>query len=829
MARAKTYQARFTAGIFGKRLHAAEDLERFTIGAKDILNGICQAQGGVLKRGGSQDLSRSQSDAYVSRLWPFVSGMGARYMLEFCDQLIRVLSPDGQVIDEIGAEWLTVDTLPGLRFHGAGDILWITTRSHDFYLELRHFGPASWTIQPTPFSAGPFLSENGDGDHTLTASATTGQGVALASSKPIFQAGHVGALFRLRHPSGAMPGDQWEPEADYSGAAQVRNAQKFYEKISPGNLESGRGAPTHEDGTWSDGKIDWVYLHDGAGIVRITAVADATNATCDVLERLPSSDATKYWSEGAFSDAQGFPYGGVVFDERNFLGGTRLKPDTVDGTRFGTIHDHRAETGLREVLATHAIRATPGTKTVAPGRWLAAMQRLLLGTTRGVFSLQGTTETQALAPGEARLRPVSRWGCADVEPEIVGEALFYVQSDGRTLREVGLADDSAAFAVGDASLIADDLMSPGLTRLAFQDGRDPVLWVLRADGQLLGLSIERNEKVRAWHRHVLGGRLEDGPPVIEDIAVLPAGQDGQDELWLLTRRTVAGIPRRRIEALHAPFYGETTRQDRAWVVDAAIRYDGWNADPARTLTVNNAGGEWRADDPVTITASEALFGAGPGAIGVGRRLGFGRGSIPQRQGDVWAPLTLEITAVSSPTAAAGRLRQDWPAGRYRGAATAEWGVAATVLTGLEHLENGDVAVTADGGDGGRYRVTGDQITLSAPAFIATVGYPYDFVVETLNLSPGAGALRGQANRAPKAWVRVLDSLGGAVAAGANKPTPLEPRIGSELYGWPPALRTKGFQAQLNGDSDDELSIRVTQAAPLPFCLLAIKTDIAADD
>ena len=74
----------------------------------------------------------------------------------------------------------------------------------------------------------------------------------------------------------------------------------------------------HLTGTETYGTIDWEYLHDEHGHVKITGYTSATEVTADVHEdqygnsRLPDSavgsgNANTRWSLGAFDGDQGFP------------------------------------------------------------------------------------------------------------------------------------------------------------------------------------------------------------------------------------------------------------------------------------------------------------------------------------------------------------------------------------------------------------------------------------------------------------------------------------------------------------------------------------------
>ncbi len=114
----------------------------------------------------------------------------------------------------------------------------------------------------------------------------------------------------------------------------------------------------------------------------------------------------------------------------------------------------------------------------------------------------------------------------------------------------------------------------GFVRLAFQQDPWRVLWAVRADGVLCGLTYRRDQDVWAWHRHPRSG-------AVRDIAVIPAPDGQSDDLWLLVERTVNGETRRYVEILTQP-HEPTSPADSAGYVflDSSLSYEG---DPVSTL------------------------------------------------------------------------------------------------------------------------------------------------------------------------------------------------------------------------------------------------------
>lgn len=90
--------------------------------------------------------------------------------------------------------------------------------------------------------------------------------------------------------------------------------------------------------------------------------------------------------------------------------------------------------------------------------------------------------------------------------------------------------------------------------------------------------------------------------------------------------------------------------------------------------------------------------------------------------------------------------------------------AATVWTGLDHLEGEEVAILADGISQPRQTVTGGQITLQRPASTVEIGRPIKLRVKLLTpeVTGGAGAALGARQRVNEITVAVRDTVGLAI-------------------------------------------------------------------
>ena len=113
--------------------------------------------------------------------------------------------------------------------------------------------------------------------------------------------------------------------------------------------------------------------------------------------------------------------------------------------------------------------------------------------------------------------------------------------------------------------------------MAYQQEPDSILWCVREDGILAGLTYQRSENVVAWHRHKLGGTFGSGASatgygVVESIASI-SGTLTEDELWVIVKRTINGATKRYVEVFSDFDFDETSAADFKFL-DSHLTYSG---------------------------------------------------------------------------------------------------------------------------------------------------------------------------------------------------------------------------------------------------------------
>ncbi len=218
-----------------------------------------------------------------------------------------------------------------------------------------------------------------------------------------------------------------------------------------------------------------------------------------------------------------------------------------------------------------------------------------------------------------------------------------------------------------------------LVDLAYAENPHSVVWAIRSDGALLGMTYLREQEIWGWHRHDTGNG-----DTFENVCVVAEG--AEDAVYVVVKRTIDGQTKRYIERLASRFF--TDIRD-AFFVDSGLTYDGRN-DTATTLTLSGSG--WTSDDELTLTASASIFVAGD--VGNAYHLNI----VTPADEDTPAYTTTircEVSAYTSGTVVTIRPHINVPVA-FRTVAITDWVKAVDEISGLQHLEGRTVSVFADG-------------------------------------------------------------------------------------------------------------------------------------
>ena len=594
MARVAVELTNFTGGELSPRLDGRTDLTKYTSGCATLENLVVYPHGSAARRPGSTFLAEVANSANKTRLIPFEFSTTQTYMLEFSNLKMRVYKDSGAVLegdktisgitqanpavvtatshgysngDEVvitgvagmtevnGKRFLVADKttntfelqdkdgvdinsssftayssggisnkvfelatpyttaqLFDIKFAQSADVMYITHPLHEVE-KLSRTGHTAWTLTDVDFTGGPFQDVNTTTTTLNPASHTVGTGVAVVAS--------------------AVTG-----------------------------INGGSGFLTTDIGRL-------IYFRDG--YMKVTARADTTNITVEIIKDLGSATASEDWRLGAFSDTTGHPSCVTFFEQRLVFAGTTSQPQTIFFSKSGDYENMDANIG-GTVADDDAIIYTIASNQVNAIRFMTATRTLIIGTAGGEFTVSGGGTDNAITPTNILIKKQSNHGAANVDAIAVGNATLFLQRAKRKIRELAYNFDVDGYIAPDMTILAEHISEGGLTQMAYQQEPNQVIYAVRADGELIGLTYQREQQVTAWHRHIFGGAFGAGKAVCESVAVIPT-DDTEYEVYVIIKRTINGATRRFVEYINNFDFTETDNTTFNFL-DSALAYSG---------------------------------------------------------------------------------------------------------------------------------------------------------------------------------------------------------------------------------------------------------------
>lgn len=746
----------FNAGEWSPKMDARIDLDKYTLACLQLQNFTLLPYGGAVRRAGTQFIAETKDSTKKSRLIPFEFSTEIAYCLEFGDQYIRFYRDGAQLESggspyEIASPFMEADLFQ-IQYVQINDVMYLTHPDHPPQKLIR-IGDVSWTIADVEFDSPPFKDENIDTAKTITPSGTTGS-ITLTASGFTFSSDDVGSSWQLKHLR-----DADSVELSLASTGMTSNTFKVLGDWNvrtynfwAGNLMVKR---SDDDGiTWAvirdfegdgDRNVDAVgteesevllmleFTVDGsytvpsggdpgravleavdafsAGYAEITAVASGgATATATVKNDFAATTATEYWSEGSWSDVNGYPRAVGIYEQRIIYGGNSNQPQTIYGSVVGDYEDFSR--GTNDDQSWQYTIASQQRNEI---QWIIGKQYLEIGTTGGEWLASSGDRQEPLTPSNVSIKRQSTYGSKHIQGLVVNDVTLFVQRQGRKVREFVYTLESDGWKAPDMTLLAEHITKAGVVQLAYEQQPDSILWAIVDDGTLCGMTYERDQDVIGWHRHVTDGSFES-------IAVLYG--DGVDERWVIVNRTIGGSTKRFVERVNPT---EWTDKEDAFYVDSGLSYNG---------------------------------------------------------------------------------------------------AAATVFSGLDHLEGKEVDILADGAVRPSQTVISGQITLSSAASVVHIGLGYESILQPMKLDISLGATsQGQIKQIREIVVRYLDSLGMVWSDGEDEYTLSFRDTAHPMDASPPLFSgQKSILTNAPFDYDGTIILKQTQPLPLTILALTIKSE-----
>lgn len=410
-------------------------------------------------------------------------------------------------------------------------------------------------------AAYPFLAPSTTSG-TLNVAASTGSNIiVVAAGGMTFDAGHIGAIFRIG-----------------GGAFQITSL-------------------------------------DSSTQARVTILVNLTSWGSPVTG----------WQESAWSNYRGWPRTIAYYAKRIVYGGTRTAPDTFWFTEENDINQlsrlaaatydpFSAPTGIEPYSFL------PGGATqLSDIKWMVPRRNLLCGMVGREF-LIGSKGDPAISAEISREQTIgyvtTAYGSRDLNPAESQDVIYFADRAGGVL-EYNFSNDDQNYKGVPISALHDDypktfsdalgyyVSSASIARMVWDQYRK-TLWVLDAAGNVFACTRDRQTNNLAWHTHSFGD-------YVSDVLCLPNPNGLTTDLWLVVTRDAKQYLERVVGSFDADSsYYTGTDYTMPCLTDSSGYY---NPFPGNTITgLDHLDGR---TVEVTIRHSDGLFCYGPYTVASG--------------------------------------------------------------------------------------------------------------------------------------------------------------------------------------------------------------------
>jgi hypothetical protein len=863
----------FVGGELAPALWSRVDLQRYHIGARKLRNFLIHPTGGASNRPGLQFITKPKYANKKCRGVGFEFSTEQVYSIEFGEYYCRFYMNGGQIIaPESTAAWVTATvyyigdfvkvsnviyrsktnhtsgagnpTPPGnttdweasniyeistpyteadlntLKFTQSADVLYITHRNY-YPRMLTRYSHISWRLELYPFEDGPFMSQNAIETLKITPSALTGT-ITLTASSALFNALHVGALFKLEHYiegqayTGAFVaigvgtslkcGGTWRIITHGTWTGKIKVEKSIDGGSTWTTIRVFTSAADYNPNTYSTEDEDKPFLvrvncysytsgtinvdlttdaFTQAGIVKIATYSSPTSVTATVLEEIGLATATADWSEGAWSDYRGYPVAATFYQDRLVFASTKHEPQTTWTTKtsnyinFGRSDPLVDSDGITVNLPSRKMNAI---------RHLVGLGEILAFTSSSEWSI-GPGANASITPTSISQKLHGYRGCSEVTPVVIGSRVIFVQPKGSIVRDLAFDYASDSYTGDPLSLLSNHLFqNHQIIDMAYQAEPDSLLWAVRDDGILLSMTYLREQEVVAWTWHDTDGEFES-------VWTIPG--ETYDEVWFVIKRGSERFIERMVQRMVS-----TDPRDQ-FFVDCGLTYDvpkNITGITKATQAVVTAVGHGFVDgDLVDIAGVEGMTEV--------NNLRF---KVSDKTADTFKLKDAEDNTYINSSAytayiSGGKVRK-----------------AVTIISGLTHIEGKTVSVLADGSVIDNLVVASGAITLPVASSRVHVGLPYKAQLETLDieLNLATGTTQGKKLKVSGVTIRFLKSRGGWMGPDENNLDEVTQRT-NEPMGSPISLQSGFYKQPITGDYSEGGRVFLEQRDPLPITILAI--------
>jgi hypothetical protein len=569
----------FAGGELAPSLATRADLAQYALGLRRCRNFLVHRHGGVSNRPGTRFVAACKTTTSNVRLLRYVHAEpSSSFLIEAGPNYLRFYLHDALVqVDagDVDAYSAGADYLPGDLVVDGGSVFYAvapstgeSTGDTDFWAEL----PDGVLEIPTPFVDTGLFNWHQSGE-TITFTHR------LRPTHELIFAGLTHWIFRpvttaprVQPPENVALGDTSGTRS--FGYVVTAAAPETYEEseASAQVIDAAAAEPTadapHEI-SWDAQHVDGVvcpeyYIYcDPYANGTYGFIGTATGTTSFRNPGLvPDFSVTPPVARELFAAEGDYPHVSATYQQRRFFAQSVKVPDGVWGSRVGFPSNFGITSPLQDDDAV-TFRVA-GNDHHPVQHMLALKTGLVLMTAGGEWTARGPSG-QAITPNGLEVEQETYVGAAEfVRPVPVGNGIIYAQARGSKVSEIKFDEAARGLGGQDLTVFAAHLFDGfSLVDMDYAYAPDSIVWAIRSDGTLLGLTYVPEQDVYGWHRHETAGAFER-------ICVVPG--EGRDDVYLVVGRVINGSVVRFIERLEQRTIKDVARD--SFFVDAGLTYDG---------------------------------------------------------------------------------------------------------------------------------------------------------------------------------------------------------------------------------------------------------------
>ena len=474
MSNTNITQPSFSSGIISTELFSRIDFSKVTSGLKECLNWVVRPAGGVVYRVGTRYIAPTKYPLKQTSLIPFVFNRKDSLCLELGDGYIRFYKSGAQ-IQKDGAPYeietqYKEEEVSQIKFAQNKNDMYLTHPNHPPKV-LHRKADDDWELRDLRLNPDvPVVKEV-----KLASNSAKDSGKVVKYSEWQYA---VSVVDKDGHEGLPVYSEKLENDIDLlNQSIKVSfNRPDEHDNIDKFHIYRIKGG---------DFFLCYVLKYEDKEAFSFTDISFAVDSTVSPKESFDE------FGEGNYPAAVG------IHNQRLVLANTPKKPYTFWMSRVAEMEDF---TKTPYNSADDAVELTFNSGTVDAITDIIPMDDMIVFTEGKVWRVTGTSKANLAAYIE------SYSGSCGLRPFATKKSILYVDSSRNTVSNFVYSYELNGYSGQNLDILARDLLDGYYVKdVSFRDTPYGVMYAVRSDGTLLGLTYLREENVYAWHEHKTQG------------------------------------------------------------------------------------------------------------------------------------------------------------------------------------------------------------------------------------------------------------------------------------------------------------------------------------